>query len=195
MIAPESLAEFFSGVLRPAGAELSDPGELVEWLTLKEYKAKTPLVQAGQPWRRLFYVERGLVRLFYSDKDGREFNKGFFTEGHCMWPVAPRDRYFGVLFHIETIEESHLIEWDVDRMEAYLDTKGYWQAFSLYYAQALLETKFQREHDLLTLSAKEHYQQLCRARPDWVSRIPDYHLASYLGVTSVQLSRLKRGLN
>ena len=40
------------------------------------------LVTQGDRWNRFFFVERGIVRLFFNTPDGREFNKNFFMEGN-----------------------------------------------------------------------------------------------------------------
>lgn len=40
------------------------------------------LVNQGDRWNKVYFVERGIVRLFFNTPDGREFNKNFFTEGN-----------------------------------------------------------------------------------------------------------------
>jgi len=59
----------------------------------------------------------------------------------------------------------------------------------------LLEDKMSREQQFLQTTATERYQALLTSHPDWVRRIPLRHLASYLGITDVALSRIRRRLN
>ena len=58
----------------------------------------------------------------------------------------------------------------------------------------LLDDKMRREQQFLQLSAAERYQSLLQEHPDWLHRIPLHHLASWLGVTDVALSRIRRRL-
>ena len=52
----------------------------------------------------------------------------------------------------------------------------------------------QREHDLLALSGRQRYEAFCRQFPALSGRVPLLHLATYLGLTDVSLSRLRRGM-
>ncbi|MEZ5535579.1 MAG: hypothetical protein R3F02_08130 [Thiolinea sp.] len=58
----------------------------------------------------------------------------------------------------------------------------------------LLDSKLQREHDLLALNSSQRYQKFCENSPGLAQRIPLTHLATYLGITDVSLSRLRRQL-
>lgn len=60
--------------------------------------------------------------------------------------------------------------------------------------ERLLTHKLQREHDLLALDAKARNEQFCAHAPGLANRIPRTHLASYLGMTDVSLSRFRRQL-
>lgn len=182
-------------VFKNAGIQVGDEDALVRLFSYRLFSAREPVLQSGQAWRQLYYIQSGLIRLFYTDEDGNDYNKGFFRERHCLWPVAPRDREQGVLFSIATIEPTEVLVCDIDALYHHLEAQGQWQRFALYYAERLLESKFQREHDLLTMKARERYIKLKADLPDLIARIPDYHLASYLGVTNVSLSRLKSGIN
>ena len=59
----------------------------------------------------------------------------------------------------------------------------------------LLEEKMQREQRLLQETATQRYLGLQAERPEWAQRVPLKQLASYLGVTDVALSRIRRRLN
>ena len=57
----------------------------------------------------------------------------------------------------------------------------------------LVSHKLQREHDLLTLDARRRYAAFVAREPQLAERVPLLHLASYLGITDVSLSRIRRG--
>lgn len=192
---PSGLMAIVDSVFIRAGVRIADWEALTSLFSPRSLEARASVLMAGQSWRRLYYIRQGLIRLFYTDADGNEYNKGFFPEQHCLWPVAPRDRQRGILFDIATIEATEVLDCDMDALQAVLEERGQWRTFALHYAEQLLESKFQREHDLLTLKARDRFEKLQSDMPGLTARIPDYHLASYLGVTNVTLSRLKRDFN
>ena len=196
---PDRQKEIFDAFAYHVLGRLNLPADQVETLQshtrLKEIPRKTPLLNHGDRWDRLFYIHSGILRMFYIDLEGRDFNKAFFGDGQCIWPVAPMDRNDGILFNIATISKTILLEVPIDLLHNFLKQQGKWEIFALPFAEKLVETKFQREHDFLLLSAAERYENLLKAYPNLFDRIPDYHLASYLGITNVSLSRLKKEQN
>ena len=161
-------------------------------LRQNRYERGDFVLHAGDCWDRLFYVEAGIIRMFYTDLQGREFNKAFFAETDCTWPVAPRDRDQAIQFSIGAVEATRTIECPFGVLQTVLDAEGLWAAFALPFAEMLVTQKFQREHDLLLLTATERFAKLQQVKPAIVARVPDYHLASFLGITHVSLSRIRR---
>lgn len=164
---------------------------LLAFTQLQHFSRNAPLVRAGERWESLYLVTNGILRMFYIDADGREFNKAFFAEGVAIWPVAPQDRIDAVKFHIGTVGKATVLALPIARVESFLREHKLWESFALPFAERLLEAKFSREHDLLMLSAAQRFEQFCQQHPHLIGRIPDYHLASMLGMTNVTLSRIR----
>ncbi|KEA65598.1 cAMP-binding protein [Marinobacterium lacunae] len=188
-------AEFIAAVFPEQMAARLDLSDLIRTIKCQRYSAKSTLLSAGQRWDRLFYIRKGLVRLYYLDAQGKESNKAFFDEGDTLWPVSPRDRVAPVLFNIGALEEVELIECELSALQRIFVEQGDWERFALPFAEKLIEQKFQREHDFLMLSASQRYEKFVSSNPDIAIRIPDYQLASFLGVTNVTLSRIRRSIN
>ncbi len=64
----------------------------------------------------------------------------------------------------------------------------------LYGAESSFVEKQQQQIDLLTKTAEQRYAELLRKSPEIVQRLPQKHIASYLGVTPQSLSRIRRGV-
>jgi CRP-like cAMP-binding protein len=150
------------------------------------------LVNQGDRWNKVYFVERGIVRLFFITLDGREFNKNFFAEGNFIWPAIPSARLHPSLFSIATLEMSHIWLADFAPFQKQLMTIQRWEAFALPFAETLADQKINREYEFLMFDAEARYLSLLEKDPQLVRRVPDYHLASYLGMTNVTLSRVKR---
>jgi muramidase (phage lysozyme) len=55
--------------------------------------------------------------------------------------------------------------------------------------------KFEKELQLLTMTAAERYQLLQKQYPELQQLVPSYHIASYLGITPISLSRIRAQKN
>lgn len=173
----------------PCSKELE---ELSSFFIKREYPRKKTLVIAGNKWDKIFFVHQGIIRLFYTDKEGKDFNKGFFQEGQFAWPVAPSARKNDSLFSIAALEDVKISVCPFESFFSWLFDHGYWEKFALPYAELFAEEKFIREYEFLTKSATERFRNFCIDNPKLSERIPDYHLATYLGITNVSLSRIKK---
>ncbi len=169
--------------------------ELSSLFIKREFPRKKTLVAAGEKWDKIYFIHQGIIRLFYTDKEGKEFNKGFFHEGLFAWPVAPSARKMTACSVSPRLEDVKISVCHFESFFSYLSDHGYWEKFALPYAELFAEEKFFREYEFLTTSATERFQKFCIDNPVLSERIPDYHLATYLGITNVSLSRIKKRIN
>jgi CRP-like cAMP-binding protein len=153
------------------------------------------LLRAGDRWSSLFWVETGVLRFHYLDRDGQSTNKNFYLDGAMFWPLTSRLSGQPVDFWIETITAARIwaLPW-ADWQAACADWPA-WQALERRVLAGLLDDKMRREQQFLQCTATQRYEDLCARRPEWLARIPLRHLASYLGITDVALSRIRRRLN
>lgn len=177
---------------------LSDPNlrqALLATFHARKVKKGHPLVHAGEWWQTIYFIARGACRLYYSDGRGREFNKGFFLDGQFVLPMAPSAQYRASLFTIAALEATELWAADYWSCRRMLESRGMWHAFALPFAEWLADEKFKREYELLVYGPSERFRRFQESHPEWVQRIPDYHLASYLGMTPVSYSRIRHRPN
>jgi CRP-like cAMP-binding protein len=151
-----------------------------------------PLVTEGAVWRQVYFIERGMLRLFYTSPDGKEFNKAFFTEGDLLWPTAPKARNEPSLFTIAALEDCRLFSADFRKFQDALRASGCWEHFALPFVERLADNKFLREYEFLVKDAQARFDAACAELGPLLHRIPDYQLASYIGVTNVTLSRIRQ---
>ena len=153
------------------------------------------LLREGEVWSHLLWVERGSFRLYYLDRQGRATNKNFYLEGAMLWPITPTLAQSPSQFWIEALERSDVwkLAWRPWQMAAAPCMP--WQQLERQVLARLLQDKMSREQQFLQCTATERYQALLHHHPTWVQRIALRHLASYLGITDVALSRIRRRLN
>lgn len=151
-------------------------------------------LRAGDIPRSFAFVVSGLFRYYYMDAEGNEFTKGFFPEGSFITAYSAVVEERGSHFSIEALEDSALVVIDYRRWKEMSRNNLAWTTFLL----ALLEKgyciKEHREKEFLLCSAEERYQSFLKRYPGLESRIRQHHVASYLGITAVSLSRIRRAL-
>lgn len=157
------------------------------------YARNQPLLQQSQIWNKVFVIESGLIRMHFLRRDGKEFNKNFFRENALLFPLTPTMQTLPSLFGISCIEECKIWQCDVRSFLGHLAPDSQ-QALQSRLLMGLLDHKLQREHDLLALSALQRYEKFLKTMPSFADRIPLNHLATYLGITDVSLSRIRRQL-
>jgi CRP-like cAMP-binding protein len=150
------------------------------------------LLAQGQRWQDALLIERGLLRLCFVRRDGREFNKNFFSEGALICPLTPAMCGEPSLFAINALDAGAVWRADAAALRRVLDDHGAWLPLQRLLLERLITHKLQREHDLLTLDGRSRYDAFCRREPQLAERVPLGQLATYLGLTDVSLSRIRR---
>lgn len=97
-------------------------------------------------------------------------------------------------FFIESIESGSGWRWDFDVFKQNFANEADWMTFSHLWMENVLAEKFNREKDWLQLTAAQRYIKLITQIPEF-KRLPNMHLASYIGVTPESFSRLKKSMS
>ena len=183
------LFDFFNEI-NPIPKKSSD--KLFSLVRVKKLKKGDRVVNLGEIPNEFYILKSGVIRSFYTDEKGKEYIRHLFTPfratgalGALILDKPSRLSYDCLLdcevYAINFKDFKSLIEKD--------------QAICRLYTSALeiifltLESKI---YDLSVLNATERYLKLKRQNPDIENLIPQYHIASYLNITPVQLSRIRK---
>jgi CRP-like cAMP-binding protein len=161
---------------------------------IKSYAAEDFLVHSGDLSDTLYLLESGLVRLYYTTPDGKERNKAFYRAGQITGPVSAAITSSPAPFTIQALEPTEAICFRFrDLLRATQHNADLAGLYREMLAEAFIRNE-QREAVLLTCNAEQRYTWLQQHEPDLLERVAQFHVASYLGVDAVSLSRLKRKL-
>lgn len=191
-----SLCRVF-GIRPPNDSPSADHLLLTQLCTLfhKEVvEADCELERHQRPWSRVYLVQHGVLRLFRESPGGKVSIHHFFAEGDIAWPVFGRSRTVRNTLCLSTVTPCTL--WQAD-FHAFRDVlrnhcEGKWARFALTLTEELAELATKREFHRQTLSAKERYDLMVTDYPELMVRVPDFQLASWLGVAPATFSRLKK---
>ncbi|NNB85257.1 Crp/Fnr family transcriptional regulator [Corallococcus exiguus] len=151
----------------------------------------THLLMAGQVSTEAYFVLQGCVRQ-YALVDGEERSNGFFSEDewvlsiHSMMNRTPADHFMVCAEDTTVVVGTEQREGDLYRRFPRFES------ISRRVMQKVLAEQQERFASYLTETPEQRYLKLSKARPDILQRIPQYQLASYIGVKPESLSRIRK---
>jgi CRP-like cAMP-binding protein len=163
---------------------------LKPFLYVKKVKKKETLLTEGYVCKTIYFVRKGAVKQYYLS-DGKEFIQNFYFEGNmaCLFDSfltqTPSNSY------LEALEGSEL--WVL----SYHNFKKIREAspeFNLQLTLCMSKMNTHRINLLLLSDAMLRYQRFLKEEPGIQNRVPQYMIASYLGMTPETLSRIRKKL-
>ena len=158
---------------------------------LKRHKPGTALLHANQPSGCFYLCLSGLLRNFYVPAEGRFFNKSFISTSGVAGSLREYVTGEPSRFSIDCLEDSLILEVPFVWLRAHVNDVAMMQLYLRLLEQFAL-AKEVREESLLIENATERFLQFRQHYASLEHRIPDYHIAAYLGITAVAFSRLKK---
>lgn len=189
--APEHLEALFTVIRRAVDIPRSELDFAARQYEERSFRKGELLARADRHLPHSFFIVKGLVRLFYTTPKGREVNKGFAPEHRLVGSYASKFLGEPAGFSIQAMEGTVTLVMDTDVADRLLDRHPAWERLRRMTIERLFHEKEKRERELLLLSASERYRRFMAENRDIANRIPQYHIASYLGITEVALSRIR----
>lgn len=166
--------------------------KLTEISSFRKLKANTQIAAVGQVPKYVYLLSSGIMRAYMIAEDGKQHNKKLFSGLSCVGPLTALIKNSPAELIYETITDCKAYE--INFIEFRKLCRQHFELGRLYVK--ILEFIFieyeRRNLDLMSLNATERYLKLQRQIPDIDNLIPQFQIASYLGVTTVQLSRIRK---
>jgi len=161
-----------------------------------ELPAKTVLLKEGEIAKKAYFVEQGCLRVWFNNH-GKDVTFHFFFEGDRVSSSESFKKNIPSMVTIETLEPS--VVWAIDKRnmdkitgEAIEDPK-----MRDKFIDTLYERTFHYIRHCVSFirdTPAQRYLSLINENPQIVKRVPQHYIASYLGISTVHLSRVKSGL-
>lgn len=164
---------------------------LQEKLTVQQLRKGEFLTRAGNVCRNVSFINKGLLRMFYL-VDGKEICVGFAAENEYL---AQYDSFLTrqpSAGNIDALEDCELINLSYDGMQALYQSHPVFEQFGRKIAEMLFIMVSSQTNRLLTLTPEERYAELLQTQSYLLQRVPQYMLASYIGITPEHLSRIRK---
>lgn len=151
-------------------------------------------IRTGDVPRRMAFIVSGLFRVFYTTGTGHEKVLVFREEGRMLSAFSAYLEGTTSSYDIQALEDSDLLCISLADYATTVGRSACWRAVSARYAEMLVVEKERREKELLSDDAETRYLRFLDRHPGIEGRIQQYHIASYLGITPVALSRIRSRL-
>ncbi len=149
-------------------------------------------INEGEIAKQIGFLKSGIVRAFYVNKEGVEYNKHFFMPhtiigGYSSLVTATANKIVQ-----QALIDCELLVANYADIIALYDAYPDFERVGRRLAEFYFVEKEKREIEIVLMDADERYLIFQREYPQLEQLIPQYHIASYLGITPTQLSRIRR---
>ena len=164
--------------------------ELIDSFEEEHLNKGEHFLREGQVCRKIAFVARGCLRWYLIDDD-QEKSVFFFVENTLGSDSGSFIKQMPARCYIDALEDSHLLTITLDKVRALSNKHIEVARCHRMVVEALLVTTEIRLMLYLRSNPEERYKGLLENFGDLVNRVPLKHLASYLGITPVSLSRIR----
>jgi CRP-like cAMP-binding protein len=168
-----------------------------DWQALRALFSESSLAKneffarEGRHEQYIGFMISGVVRAFYRNEKGIEYNKTFFRENEFIGPYAALVSGTVNKINVQALTDCQILIAPYAGIAALFNKHRNIETLARRIAEILYIEKEKREIELALLQADERYRLFQTEYPCIENLIPQYHIASYLGITPTQLSRIR----
>ncbi|MCU0444363.1 MAG: Crp/Fnr family transcriptional regulator [Microscillaceae bacterium] len=152
-------------------------------------------VKEGQIAKELAFLESGIVRVFYRNDKGLEYNKHFFINPCLMGNYASLVTNQPTQINQQALTNCNILVAKYAEIQALYTTSPIIERAGRILSEYYFVQKEQRESEFVLLTAEQRYAIFQKKFPNLEQQIPQYHIASYLGITPTHLSRIRKKIS
>jgi len=150
------------------------------------------IVKEGRVAKKFGFLQEGVIRAFYRNNEGVEYNKHFFTKNNMVGGYSSMVTQLPNTINQQALTDCELLIADYKKLTDLLDQHQDLERLLRKIAEGYFVIKEKREVEIVLLEANKRYAIFQKEYPQLEQQIPQYHIASYLGITPTQLSRIRR---
>ena len=157
--------------------------------------AQALFAKPNETARKIAFLESGCVRAFFTNSEGKEYNKQFFTSPGIIGAYTSLLTGNKNLIPQQALTDCVIWMADYNRLKGYFDHFHDLERLARKIAEHYFLEKEKKELEIVLKDATERYLIFQKEFPKLELTIPQYHIASYLGISATQLSRIRNQLS
>jgi CRP/FNR family transcriptional regulator len=163
-----------------------------KYIETHPFKKKEFIIQERKVCKHLYFVEKGCLRMYFINQKGVEQITQFAIDG---WWISDYQSFMNNTpsdYYIQTIEESTIAFISNQNLDKLLLELPHLEKYFGIIMQKALAVAQHRSKLLYEMSKEEFYFHFSTSFPEFMLRVPQYMIASYLGLTPEYLSELRK---
>ncbi len=160
---------------------------------LKTFKKQEELSRPGPVPNEVFFINQGILRVVILDQKGTEHTIHFAMENQFIADYSSFMLRQPALYTLQALEETEVVVMPRSAIEWGYANLSQGDKLGRLIAEFYFIYQDDRIKNLYARSPKERYDSIAEVFPNIHNRAPQHMIASYLGISPVHLSRLKRG--
>lgn len=156
-----------------------------------DVKKKHNLMLDGEICKSIYFVVKGCLRKFFINEKGVEHTTEFAIENWWITDTFAYERQIKSDFCIQAVERSTILVIDLQAQEELLKKHPIMERYFRMIYQRAYAASERRIRYLYEMSREELYVHFSTQYPEFIQRIPQYLIASYLGFTPEYLSEIR----
>lgn len=175
-------------------AQLSDNQvrELGELFLAIDFPKKAMVLEQGNICRHLYFIEQGLVKAYFIDRNGEEVILNFASESWWITDIHSFEENKASRLYIETIEPTVCRALTLEDQYALFEKVPGIERFFRMLLQKHVGVLQERLFEHIAATAEDRYDNFLERYPNLSNRIPQNQIANYIGVSPEFLSRIRK---
>ena len=186
----KNIIDYFQKITTLTKEEVAD---INSSMTMVEYAKDSVLLKEGAYSKDSYFVNKGCVRK-YRIVDGEEVTLDFFIEGQWILSLADNLPALPSPDYLVCAEDTILVLGNEAKAQALFSKHPRLEAVSRSVIENVFVEQMEKTASFRTDTPEQRYVKLVEQRPELFQRIPQYQIASYIGVKPESLSRIRRRL-
>lgn len=166
--------------------------EFVKLFTVKKYFAKDKLVRAGKLTDKGFFLDSGIVRSIYLFPEGKEYTRRIYAKPTFFSSYSALILGKESEFTYECITDCSIIEYKYEELNSLANRNIEVGILIRKFLEMLYVSYAERNYNFLTQNATERYLKLREEIPNIDNLVSQKQIASNVGITPIQLSRIRK---
>jgi CRP-like cAMP-binding protein len=166
--------------------------EVLSFFQVEQVQKKQNLMMEGQVCKYHYFVLKGCLRKYFVNEKGIEQTTEFAIENWWLTDNKAFEQRLPTEFFIQAVEHSEVLRIDNLSQEQLLQAFPKMERYFRFIYQRAFAASQMRIKYLYGLSKEAFYHHLNEQHPEFVQRMPQYLIASYLGFTPEYLSEIRK---
>lgn len=165
-----------------------------ESFPIRDYSKGAYLLKENAIAKDAYFVIKGCIREFML-LDGEEKTTAFYTENQSAINFNSMANNSPSIKNFVCTEETRVAVINQEKEQALYARFPRFETFCRQGMEQMMGGEQEKMARFMTMSPEERYKQILEERPELLSRVPQYQLASYLGVKPESLSRIRKRMS